>query len=225
MWFPTPTDLDDDVTARNNTAFRITLVDLSSGYKIIPKERWRKNQSGASTKAAKVINTAAICAVKDLTFDAAKTHRFSTTLVVLSSFTARGLIVSSTFHQLRRTIATALCLAGLILGLVIPGGEAQAATTQAIPDTYASDLYSGRIQSMDQFDSAKLDAIEACLPEDISASNTDIGDRITQAFGEMGNDFLERAFNLKDDPTLSNSELAFRDCLQSKGVEFISPVE
>ena len=132
--------------------------------------------------------------------------------------------MSLAFHQLKRTVATALCFAGLILGLVISGGDAQAATTQT-PPTYASELYSGRIQSMDQFDSAQLDAVEACLPKEISASNTDIGDRIAQSFGEMGNDFLERAFNLTDDPTLSDAEIAFRDCLQGKGVGFVSPVE
>ncbi|MGF1538405.1 MAG: hypothetical protein ACFB4J_18240 [Elainellaceae cyanobacterium] len=130
------------------------------------------------------------------------------------------------FHNLRKAALAALSLFSLISFLIIlPVSNAQAVTQEAGQNAYFSDIYSGQVQSLEQFDSAQLDAIEACLPDEISAENEDIGDRVARAFGEMGNDFLERAFNLKDDPTLSDAEVAFRDCLQSKGVAFQSPVQ
>ncbi len=127
--------------------------------------------------------------------------------------------------NLKKKAIAALSLASLVLCLAaLPAGQAQAAPQQAGQNTYFSDIYTGQVQSLDQFDSSQLDAIAACLPEEISANNEDIGDRVARAFGEMGNDFLERAFNLKDNPELSDAELAFRDCLQGKGVKFTSPV-
>lgn len=127
-------------------------------------------------------------------------------------------------NRLKNAAALSVWFVGIVLGLTIAANGAQAAPTQTGQNAYFSDIYSGNVQSLEQFDSAQLKAIEACLPEDISAENEDIGDRVARAFGEMGNDFLERAFNLKDNPTLSDAEIAFRDCLQSKGVEFTSPV-
>ncbi|MGF1512511.1 MAG: hypothetical protein ACFB5Z_02270 [Elainellaceae cyanobacterium] len=130
------------------------------------------------------------------------------------------------FRHLKKAVVTAFSLLSLALSLaVLPMGHAQAAPQQAGQNSYFSDIYSGEVLSMDQFDSAQLDAIEACLPSEISAENEDIGDRVARAFGEMGNDFLERAFNLKDNPELSDVEIAFRDCLQSKGAGFESPVQ
>ena len=126
--------------------------------------------------------------------------------------------------QIKRAIVTSVCFFGLVLGLTAFADGAQAAPMQAGQNAYFSDIYTGQVQSVEQFDSAQLEAIDACLPERISAENEDISDRVARAFGEMGNDFLERAFNLKDDPTLSDAEIAFRDCLQSKGVNFVSPV-
>ncbi|MEO0406722.1 MAG: hypothetical protein AAF289_05165 [Cyanobacteria bacterium P01_A01_bin.135] len=128
----------------------------------------------------------------------------------------------SMIKRLQKAAVASLCLVGLVLGLTMV--PAQAVPQQAGQNAYFSDIYSGQVQSVEQFDSAQLEAIDACLPEQISAENEDIGDRVARAFGEMGNDFLERAFNLKDDPTLSDAEIAFRDCLQSKGVSFTSPV-
>lgn len=129
-------------------------------------------------------------------------------------------------RNLRKAALAALSLFSLISFLIIfPANNAQAVTQQSGQNSYFSDVYSGQTQSLDQFDSAQLDAIEACLPDEISAENEDIGDRVARAFGEMGNDFLERAFNLKDDPTLSDAEVAFRNCLQSKGATFTSPVQ
>jgi len=133
-------------------------------------------------------------------------------------------IDSLKIDSLKKSAVALLGLCSLIVFLVVPIGQAHAAPVQTGQNSYFSDIYSGKTQSLDQFDTAQLEAIEACLPQELTASNEDIGDRFARAFGEMGNDFLERAFNLEEDPTLSDAEIAFRSCLKSNGAEFVSPV-
>ncbi|MGF1491228.1 MAG: hypothetical protein ACFBSC_02000 [Microcoleaceae cyanobacterium] len=59
----------------------------------------------------------------------------------------------------------------------------------------------------------RLAAVIECLPKQLS--EPDLG----RAFQEMGNDYLERAFQLKDDPRVSDAEDEFNRCLQRKGYE------
>ncbi|MDY7023877.1 MAG: hypothetical protein SWJ54_21450 [Cyanobacteriota bacterium] len=57
----------------------------------------------------------------------------------------------------------------------------------------------------------RLSAVIKCLPEELS--EPDLG----RALKEMGNDYLERTFQLKDNPKLNQAEIEFRDCLESQG--------
>jgi len=57
----------------------------------------------------------------------------------------------------------------------------------------------------------RLTAVIDCIPKELSRSN------LGRALNEMGNDQLERAFNLTDSPKLSEAELAFNNCLKRKG--------
>lgn len=57
-----------------------------------------------------------------------------------------------------------------------------------------------------------------CIPEELGNVNNDTQERIERALSELGNDQLERAFDLTDDPQLSNAELEFEQCLQSNGI-------
>lgn len=66
--------------------------------------------------------------------------------------------------------------------------------------------------------SERLQAAINCIPDKITRKNQDIQERVAQAFGEMGNDYLERTFDLTDDPELSDAEVEFERCLQSKGL-------
>ncbi|MEM6754375.1 MAG: hypothetical protein AAF630_15560 [Cyanobacteria bacterium P01_C01_bin.38] len=65
--------------------------------------------------------------------------------------------------------------------------------------------------------SKRIKAIATCLPEQLTAQNKDVGNRVARAFSEMTNDQLERAFDVTDTPELSNAELEFKTCLKSKG--------
>ncbi|HHP7243369.1 MAG TPA: hypothetical protein ACFE0H_01650 [Elainellaceae cyanobacterium] len=63
----------------------------------------------------------------------------------------------------------------------------------------------------------RLKAIEDCIPEELTLQNDDAGDRLARALGEMTNDQIERAFNLTDNPELSDAEAEFERCLERKG--------
>ncbi len=66
-------------------------------------------------------------------------------------------------------------------------------------------------------DGTDLTAMAACLPKQLSESN------FSRALKESGNDFLERVLlNFKgtySDRKLSEAEIAYRECLQQKGIE------
>ncbi|ERT04440.1 hypothetical protein M595_5619 [Lyngbya aestuarii BL J] len=57
----------------------------------------------------------------------------------------------------------------------------------------------------------RLSAVINCLPEELS--EPDLG----RALKEMGNDYLERTFQLKDNPKLNQAEIEFSQCLEGKG--------
>ncbi|MGF1497648.1 MAG: hypothetical protein ACFB8W_12615 [Elainellaceae cyanobacterium] len=126
----------------------------------------------------------------------------------------------------RAVLAVFLMASITLLGGYAFGSKAYAAAPQqAHENDYYSDIFSGRLRSMDEFDSPRLAAIEACLPEQLSLENKDTGDRIARALGEWNNDQVERAFNLKDNPELSQAEVEFQRCLNRKGIRFEFPVQ
>ena len=59
--------------------------------------------------------------------------------------------------------------------------------------------------------SNRLSAFIACLPKELSHPS------LKRALDEMGNDQLERIFNLKSNPKLSQAEIELKSCLNSKG--------
>lgn len=107
-----------------------------------------------------------------------------------------------TFNQflnlLRRTLLTGL-LAGLIW---LPGLPFNSAL--AMPNPLAS------IAAPAQ-GGERLNALISCLPKQLSQPS------LKRAWDEMGNDQLERAFNLKANPKLSQAEVELGNCLNHKG--------
>jgi hypothetical protein len=57
----------------------------------------------------------------------------------------------------------------------------------------------------------RLSAFIACLPKQLSQPS------IKRALSEMGDDQLERIFNVKSNPKLSQAETELKSCLNSKG--------
>lgn len=65
--------------------------------------------------------------------------------------------------------------------------------------------------------SKRMEAIASCLPKQITIQNKNVFDRINRALSEMTNDQFQRAFNLKDNPKLSDAEIKFKACLRQLG--------
>jgi hypothetical protein len=57
----------------------------------------------------------------------------------------------------------------------------------------------------------RMSAFIACLPKQLSQPS------IERALSEMGDDQLERIFNVKSNPKLSQAETELKSCLNSKG--------
>lgn len=108
-----------------------------------------------------------------------------------------------TFHQflnlLRRTLLTGL-LASLIW---LPGLPFSSAL--AMPNSFVS-VIATPVKGGERFD-----ALISCLPKQLSQPN------LKRAWGEMGNNQLERAFHLNTKPKLSQAETELRICLNRQG--------
>jgi hypothetical protein len=113
---------------------------------------------------------------------------------------------SPSFNQLtsclRRTLLTGL-LVGLIWlpGLLINPALAMPNAAVTVPGETAPRL----VDSSTEGD--RLSALISCLPSQLSQPD------LKRALSEMGNDQLERAFNLKTKPQLSQAEIALESCL------------
>ncbi len=66
-------------------------------------------------------------------------------------------------------------------------------------------------QIIDVAKSNRLSAFIACLPKELSHPS------LKRALDEMGDDQLERIFNLKSNPKLSQAEIELKSCLNRKG--------
>lgn len=107
---------------------------------------------------------------------------------------------------LRRTLLTSfliglISLSGLFLGSAL-----------AVPTV--ADMMPGKMVLQDVNSTAKSDrtnAVLACLPKQLSQPD------LKRTLSEMGNDQLERIFNLKANPKLSQAEIELKDCLNRKG--------
>jgi hypothetical protein len=102
-------------------------------------------------------------------------------------------------NLLRRTLLTGL-LAGLIW---LPGLPFNSAL--AMPDPLAS------IVATPAKGDERLSVVISCLPKQLSQPS------LKRAWDEMGNDQLERVFNLKANPKLSQAEIELKSCLNRQG--------
>jgi hypothetical protein len=122
---------------------------------------------------------------------------------IRSSIASHGLnqFLSLLHRTLLMSFLTSLIwLPGLLLtpALATPNvAGSEEVTSQAAGSTTARD--------------ARMLAFIDCLPKQLSEPN------FNRSMGEMGNDQLERIFNLKSDPKLSQAEVALKSCLNSKG--------
>jgi hypothetical protein len=66
-------------------------------------------------------------------------------------------------------------------------------------------------QNVDFSEDDRLKALVGCLPKQLSEPS------LKRALSEMGNDQIERAFNLKVNPKLSEAETKLQNCLSRKG--------
>ncbi|MGL5083424.1 MAG: hypothetical protein ACRC8A_18240 [Microcoleaceae cyanobacterium] len=71
-----------------------------------------------------------------------------------------------------------------------------------------SSVYRGEIVAPE-----RLAAVISCLPKQLSEPS------LARAIKEMGNDYLERTFQLKKNPKVSQAEAEFGSCLRDKGYE------
>lgn len=103
-------------------------------------------------------------------------------------------------------------LAGLLIGLLwLPGlalGAANAAPRQ--PVALAGEVVSQLIGSP-SLEGDRMSAFTACLPTQLSQPS------LKRALSEMNNDQLQRIFNLKVNPKLSQAEMELQSCMSLKG--------
>ncbi|NJO78465.1 MAG: hypothetical protein HC827_08015 [Cyanobacteria bacterium RM1_2_2] len=111
---------------------------------------------------------------------------------------------------LKRTLLTSL-LIGLIWLPVLPLTSALAMPdVAAMTAEIASRVDSTSVDSI-SIESARMNALMACLPKQLSQPN------LKRALSEMGDDQLERAFNLKSNPKLSEAEIELKSCMSRQG--------
>ena len=126
-----------------------------------------------------------------------------------SKITNRGLLSLVGFSSsgdrvlsfLRRTL-----LASLLMGLFwLPGLPTRPAL--AMPDVVASEKIAERIADPTSTGSDHISALIACLPTELSQPN------LKRTWDELGNDQLQRMFNLKPNPKLSQAEIELQNCM------------
>jgi hypothetical protein len=102
---------------------------------------------------------------------------------------------------LRRTL-----LAGLLVSLIwLSGLSIHPALAMPIAAAMPEGIASRVVSSVVEGD--RMSALITCLPKQLSQPN------LKRALSEMGNDQLERAFNLKANPKLSQAEIDLANCL------------
>ncbi len=101
---------------------------------------------------------------------------------------------------LRRTF-----LVGLLIGLTWTSGlfthpALAVPIANAMPEGIASQVVNSAVEA------DRISALITCLPKQLSQPS------LKRALNEMGNDQLERAFNLKANPKLSQAEIDLANC-------------
>jgi hypothetical protein len=121
----------------------------------------------------------------------------------LSSFVVPSRFYIRVLRVLKQTLLTSLLIGFVWLpGLPLHSALAMSNGTVAMPTVLTSQL---AVSSSAESD--RMSALITCLPKQLSQPN------LKRALSEMGNDQLERAFNLKANPKLSQAEIDLANCL------------
>lgn len=135
-------------------------------------------------------------------------------MIASSSIKNRGLLSIASnpsgnrmLNLLRRTFLTTL-----LIGLIwLPGLSFGSAF--AMPNVMTTPvevaLQPAKVASTDN---ARLNALIVCLPKQLSQAS------LKRAWSEMGDDQLERAFNLKSNPKLSEAEIELKNCMSRQKI-------
>jgi hypothetical protein len=128
-------------------------------------------------------------------------------MTIRSSIKNHGLLGLAVFSPSCNRLLNVLCrtlFATLLISLIgLPGLSSSAL---AVPEGRASQLADASIAQGD-----RMSALIDCLPKQLSQPS------LKRAWSEMGNDQLERAFQLKANPKLSQAETELASCLNRKG--------
>lgn len=81
----------------------------------------------------------------------------------------------------------------------------------AMPSAAVSGEIASQAVGSTTAENARMLAFIDCLPKQLSKAN------FNRSMSDMGNDQLERMFNLKSNPKLSQAEIELKSCLSSKG--------
>jgi hypothetical protein len=132
---------------------------------------------------------------------------------VSSSIKNRGLlsIASSPSYNRMLNLLRRTLLTSLLIGLIwLPGLSFGSAF--ALPNVVTTPvevaLQPVRATSTEN---ARMNALITCLPKQLSQAS------LKRAWSEMGDDQIERAFNLKSNPKLSEAEIELKSCMSRQG--------
>jgi hypothetical protein len=120
----------------------------------------------------------------------------------------RSSIVTHGLNRFLRLLHRTLLMSLLTSLIWLPGLFLTPAL--AMPSTVSEEVASQSVDPTTAGDSRLLAFID-CLPKQLSKAN------FNRSMGDMGNDQLERIFNLKSNPKLSQAEIELKSCLSSKG--------
>lgn len=127
---------------------------------------------------------------------------------VIKNYSLSSFVVPSRFRNrvlslLQQTLLTSLLIGFIWLsGLPLNSALAMPSAATAMPREVASQWVDATSIKND-----RMSALIACLPQQLSQPN------LKRALSEMGNDQIERAFNLKANPKLSQTEIDLANCL------------
>lgn len=123
-----------------------------------------------------------------------------------------SVVVSSPFRYQVLSLLRQTFLASLLVGLIwLPGLPLKPALALSNAVTALPGEMGSKLVDSTSIDSDRMSALITCLPKQLSQPG------LKRALSEMGNDQLERAFNLKTNPKLSQAEVELTSCMNSKG--------
>ena len=112
-------------------------------------------------------------------------------------------------NLLRRILLASTLVSTIVILLWLPG---LSITASAMPINSTATPGSITSQGIDSAaDGDRISALIDCLPKQLSQPS------FKRAWSEMGDDQLQRAFNLKPNPKLSQAEIELKNCLDRQG--------